>query len=124
MTNSWDEVTVEEQARRIVQGVVRLSGSDDAVRLLGVEGTLEDEVELSFLVEPVDWIASEIASTIRQGADGDDDEAEDEADDDTGGASLSAVVALARLYRILRGEPIEERELLDSVLEYLQDYGD
>lgn len=122
---NWDEEDLEGQVRRVVQGVVRLANSDEACRILGVDGTLEDEIEIGFLSEPLDWIANEIASALRQA----DDEAEiGEGDEGTpelaGSASLSTLVALVRLYRVLSGAPLGERELMDAVIEYLQDEGE
>lgn len=82
---------------------------ETASRLLGVEGTLEDEVDITFLNDPLAWVANEIAGGIRV------------EEDETEGVSLSTVVALLRLYRIVRGGPLDERELRDAVVEYLQE---
>ncbi|CAA9271987.1 MAG: hypothetical protein AVDCRST_MAG77-3222 [uncultured Chloroflexi bacterium] len=121
----WEDEDLEAQVRRVVQGVVRLANSDEASRILGVDGTLEDEIEVGFVAEPLQWIANEIASALRQ-ADTEEEEAEEEAEEDaevSGSASLSTVVALVRLYRVLTGVPLGESELADAVLEYLRDEG-
>jgi hypothetical protein len=109
MTENWDSETdsLEVQATRIVAGLVRLAEVDEACQLLGVEGTLEDELDVTFLNDPLGWVASEIASAIRGS------EAEEE------GVSLSTVVAMLRLYRILQGGPVDETELRDAVVEFL-----
>jgi hypothetical protein len=114
MANDWDDAesqddSLEGQARRLVAGLVRLAQDDEACRLLGVDGTLEDEVDVTFLNDPLSWIANEIAEAI-------DAEAGGSADTDV--VSLSSLVALVRLYRILRGGQIDEDELLVAVLEY------
>ena len=119
---SWDEteLDLEAQARKVVQGVVRLAASDEACRILGVDGTLEDEVDLPFVAAPLEWIASEIAGALRQAA----DEAEEDGEDGeapAGVVSLSTVVALIRLYRTLEGQSISEPELTAAVLELLDE---
>jgi hypothetical protein len=110
MTTDWeqDEESLSAQASTIVQGLLRLASSDEACRLLGVDGTLEDEVDVTFLNDPLSWIASEIANGIRL----EDDESE--------GVSLSTLVALVRLYRALRGN-LSETELREAVQQYLDE---
>src|SRR5688572_8123166 len=112
--DSWSGDNVDEPVRRVVASLLRLAESDDACRLLGVDGTLEDEIDLVFLSEPLEWIASEIANALRlaeeEAADEDDDG--DEPDADAAGAvSLSTIVALVRLYKLATGRALEEREL-------------
>lgn len=111
MTENWesDADTTEAQAGRIVSGLIRLVNNDEAVRLLGVDGTLEDELDVTFLNDPLGWVANEIATGIR------------DADDEEEGVSLSTVVAMLRLYRVLRGGSVDETELRDAVLEYLDE---
>ncbi|HEX2034018.1 MAG TPA: hypothetical protein VHS99_07525 [Chloroflexota bacterium] len=109
MTEDWggETDTAEAQAARVVAGLVRVMNSEEAYRLLGVDGTLEDELDVMFLSDPLAWVANEIATGIRAAA------------EDEEGASLSTVLAMLRLYRIVRGTAIDERELLDAVLEFL-----
>ena len=123
---SWSGDNVDEPVRRVVASLLRLANSDDACRLLGVDGTLEDEIDLVFLSEPLEWIASEVANALRlaeeeaeEEADGDDDEDEESAA--AGAVSLSTMVALVRLYKLATGRDLEERELSDSVIEYLNE---
>ena len=108
--SSWDQVeTPAAQAGRIVAALVRLAGDDEACRLLGVDGTLEDELDLMFLGDPLSWIANEIAGGIRL------------ADEEDDGVALSGVVGLLRLYRVLRGGTLDETELRDAVVELLEE---
>jgi hypothetical protein len=111
MTENWDTDSdaPEAQAARIVSGLMRLVGNDEAARLLGADGTLEDELDVTFLNDPLGWVANEIASSIR------------ESDSEDEGVSLSTVVAMLRLYRILRGGAVDERELRDAVVEFLEE---
>ena len=122
---SWSGDDVDAPVRRVVSGLVRLANSEEAGRILGVDGTLEDEIDLLFLSEPLEWIASEIANALRQAEQEEEDEDEDEADEDSddaaGAVSLSTMVALLRLYRIATEQKIDERALVDAVVEYLNE---
>ena len=121
--DSWSGDQVDEPARRVVTSLLRLANSDEACRLLGVDGTLEDEIDLVFLSEPLEWIASEVANALRQA----EEETEEEEDDDDeeatapGAVSLSTMVALVRLYKLATGRALEEGELADAVIEYLNE---
>ena len=121
--DSWSGDDVDEPVRRVVASLLRLASSDDACRLLGVDGTLEDEIDLVFLSEPLEWIASEVANSLRQAeedAEGEDDEDDEEANA-PGAVSLSTMVALVRLYKIATGRALEEGELTNAVIEYLNE---
>ena len=117
-TDSWDAGD-DAQARQAVLGILRLAASDEACRILGVDGTLEDEVDVAFVAEPLDWIASEIANALRQAEDEEDEDGDGGSDEAPTAVSLSTIVALVRLAGILRGAPLNERELADAVLESL-----
>jgi hypothetical protein len=121
--DGWTDGTDEAQVRRVVSGVLRLADSDEATRILGVDGTLEDEVDVTFLAGPLEWIASELAGALRQAEEDDDAEGDDADADSSAGtaASLSTIVALVRLYRIATGEVLSERTLTDAVVEYLSE---
>ena len=121
--DSWSGDSVDEPVRRVVASLLRLAASDDACRLLGVDGTLEDEIDLVFLSEPLEWIASEVANALRLAEEEDEEEEDDDADDAkaTGAVSLSTIVALVRLYKLATGRALEERELADAVIEFLNE---
>src|SRR5574341_924034 len=114
MSTYWeeDQEPIGEQAARIVTDLLTLANDDEARRLLGIDATLEDELDVMFLDDPLAWIASEIANAIRL------------RDDESEGVSLSSVVALLRLYRILRGGALDEAELQDAVRQALEDEGE
>lgn len=105
MAEDWDQEAESnlERAKRMVSNLLVVARDDEARRLLGVDGTLEDELDLTFLDDPVGWIASEIATAIQL------------QDDDSQGVSLSSAVALVRLYRVLRGGNLDEQELQEAV---------
>jgi len=111
MTESWETESdaPEAQAGRIVSGLLRLANNEEAVRLLGVEGTLEEELDVTFLNDPLGWVANEIANGIK------------ESDDEEEGVPLSTVVAMLRLYSIVQGGAVDERELREAVVEFLQE---
>ena len=121
--DSWSGDNVDEPVRRVVASLLRLAESDDACRLLGVDGTLEDEIDLVFLSEPLEWIASEIASALRLAEEeaAEDDDGDEPDADAAGAVSLSTIVALVRLYKLATGRALAERELSDSVIEYLNE---
>lgn len=113
MADSWEpgtdgDETDEEQVARIVSGLIALANDAEAGRILGIGGTLEDELDVLFLSDPLGWIATDIARAMQL------EEEEEE------GVSLSSVVAQLRLYRVLRGEP-NEQELRGAVLEALRE---
>jgi hypothetical protein len=110
----WEDAPESElvQAARIVSQLLVLARDEEARRILGIDGTLEEEVDLMFLDDPVAWIASEIANGIRL------------QEDESQGVSLSSVVALVRLLRVLRGGQLDERELREAVELALSEEGD
>ena len=122
---SWGAPTEEDAdpaalaafARQLCTGLLRLAESDEASRLLGVDGTLEDEVDVAFAIDPLGWIGSEIANAARNALEQPAPAEQDDEGDET--PSLSLVVALIRLAGILRGGPLTADELTAAVVEYL-----
>ena len=98
----------EARVRIIVARLLKLASDPEAQRLLGVEGTLEDSLDLMFVADPLAWIANDIAQAIRV----EDDELET--------ITLSSIVASLRLYQVLVGEP-DPAELAEAVLDYLDE---
>ena len=101
----------EVRVGRIVQHLLSLAGDEEARRLLGLDGTLEDNLDMMFVADPLAWIANDIAQAIRL------------EDDETDTVSLSSVVAAPRLYQITHGAP-DQAELGEAVLDYLDDSED
>lgn len=101
----------EVRVGRIVQHLLSLAGDEEARRLLGLDGTLEDNLDMMFVADPLTWIANDIAQAIRL------------EDDETDTVSLSSVVAALRLYQIIHGAP-DPAELGEAVLDYLDDSED
>ena len=101
----------EVRVGRIVQHLLSLAGDEEARQLLGLDGTLEDNLDMMFVADPLAWIANDIAQAIRL------------EDDETDTVSLSSVVAALRLYQLLHGAP-DQAELGEAVLDYLDDSED
>jgi hypothetical protein len=112
-----DETEVEVIAERAVAAIVRLASNDEACKLLGVEGTLEDEVDIDFAIEPIDYVAQEIAQALAHAI------SPPEGDEAVPARSLSALVALVRLYQATKDGFIDEAGLLEAVIDRL-DGGD
>ena len=101
----------EVRVGRIVQHLLSLAGDEEARRLLGLDGTLEDNLDMMFVADPLTWIANDVAQAIRL------------EEDETDTVSLSSVVAALRLYQIIHGAP-DQAELGEAVLDYLDDSED
>ena len=101
----------EVRVGRIVQHLLSLADDEEARRLLGLDGTLEDNLDMMFVADPLTWIANDVAQAIRL------------EEDETDTVSLSSVVAALRLYQIIHGAP-DQAELGEAVLDYLDDSED
>mgnify|MGYP003340905700 CR=1 FL=1 len=110
-----EETDVEVMAERAVATIVRLASNDEACKLLGIDGTLEDEVDIDFAVEPIDYVAQEIAQALAHAISPTD------GDDAVPVRSLSALVALVRLYQTTKDGFIDEAGLLEAVIDRLEE---
>ncbi|HXH22103.1 MAG TPA: hypothetical protein VNN10_08740 [Dehalococcoidia bacterium] len=86
------DVSVSARITRLID----LARNEEASKLLGVEGLLEDQLDITFLDDPLDWVAYDIAQAIKA--------ADAEEDEEGAGPTLATLVAELRLYRLLRGE--------------------
>lgn len=109
--NETADESDEARVVRIVQNLLSLAGHEESRRLLGLDGTLEDNLDLMFVADPLAWIANDVAQAIRL------------EDDESDTVSLSSVIAALRLYELLHGAP-DEAELRDAVLDYLDESED
>ena len=103
-----EEETDEARVTQMVQHLVKLAGDADARQVLGVDGTLEDNLDVMFVADPLAWLANDIAQAIRL------------EEDETEAVSLSSVVGCLRLYQALQNE-LDQPELVEAVLEYLEE---
>jgi hypothetical protein len=94
---------------RAVGQIATLARNEEACKLLGVEGVLEGQLDLAFLNDPLEWLASDIANALA---------AAERNDDDTEPAveslTLDIVVAEFRLCQLVQGT-IDENELIRRV---------
>jgi hypothetical protein len=93
-----------------VSNLIALARNDEAARLLGLEGVLEGQLDITFLDDPLDWIAYDIAQAIKSG--------EEEGGDEPG-PTLATLVAELRLVRALKGD-VDEIGLNRLVREYVE----
>ena len=98
----------------VVADLLTLAKNEEARRLLGVDGVLDGELGVSFLEDPLDWVAADIALAL--GADDADD------DPDMEPAMLTTLVAEIRLCEVLKG-PVDEPALVREVERHLLEAG-
>jgi hypothetical protein len=103
------DVSVPARLSRLID----LARNEDAAKLLGVDGILEPQLDITFLDDPLDWIAYDIAQAVKAA---EDEEAEES------GPTLAALVAELRLYRLIKGE-VDEVTLGRLVQRYLEEDG-
>ena len=104
---SGSRVTVE----KIVSQLVLLSRSEEACRLLGVEGVLADLVDISVLDDPLGYVAYDIAAAVR-------DASEDSAP--VQATMLSTLVAELRLCGLIASH-IDQHDLVERVMRHLRE---
>ena len=93
-----------------ISALLKIAANDEACRLLGLEGVLEPQLDITFLDDALDWIAYDIAQAIKSNQDEDSEEP---------GPTLSTLVAEVRLYQALNG-PIDQAALGRAVAAYLE----
>lgn len=90
----WDALTRVEDT---IGKIAKLAASEEACRLLGVDGALIDQVDAAFLNDPLEWLANDIATAMR------DDEAEDDDAEAPHARDLSTLVAEYKLCVVMLG---------------------
>jgi hypothetical protein len=95
-----------------IADLITLARNDEACRLLGVDGVLESQLDITFLDDPLDWVAYDIAQAVKSN--------EEDGSGEEPGPTLSTLVAELRLYRMLKGE-INEAVLISMVREYVEE---
>lgn len=110
----YDSSPDSDLGRRLA-ALVALSQNDEACRLLGADGVLEAQLDLTFIDDPLDWVAFDIGMAVKSAAG--EDIATDNDEEETA-PTLATLVAELRLYRIVAGD-IDEAALLRKVREYV-----
>jgi hypothetical protein len=96
-----------------ISALLKLAANDEACRLLGIEGVLEPQLDITYLDDPLDWLAYDIAQSIKSNEDEDAEEP---------GPTLATLVAEVRLYQALQGR-LDEGGLNRAVEQYLTEEG-
>jgi hypothetical protein len=99
------------RVEKAVSQLVFLARSEEACRLLGVEGVLADQVDITFLDDPVDYLAYDIAAAVR-------DSAEEVAP--VQATMLSTLVAELRLCNLASAH-IDQHDLIERVMRHLRE---
>ena len=115
--NEWSFDTPRRQGgllnsglvERAVGQIANLARNEEACKLLGVEGVLEGQLDLAFLNDPLEWLASDIANALAAAESSDDD-----AVPALESLTLDIVVAEFRLCQLVQGA-IDENELIRRV---------
>jgi hypothetical protein len=100
---------LQDTVEAYVAHLVSLSRSEEACRLLGVDGILADQVDITLLDNPVDYVAYDIAAAVR---DAQEDTAPVQA------TMLSTLVAELRLCSLLVAH-MDSSDLVERVLRNL-----
>jgi hypothetical protein len=117
MTNvrDRDDATMGAGSRgsveKFVGQLVVLSRSDEACRLLGIDGVLVDQVDITVLDDPLDYVAYDIAAAVR-------DAAEDAPP--VQATMLSTLVAEFRLCGLIASH-IDQHDLVERVMRHLRE---
>jgi len=114
-TRSVDDLQSAPGSRQKVEKAVSqlmiLSRSEEACRLLGVEGVLVSQVDITVLDDPLDYVAYDIAAAVR---DADEEGAPVQA------TMLSTLVAELRLCGLISSH-IVQADLVERVLRHLRE---
>ncbi|HEY7467704.1 MAG TPA: hypothetical protein VIB47_13510 [Dehalococcoidia bacterium] len=98
---------------QLVGLLARLAASIEACEALGVDGVLGDQVDISFIEDPIDYVAYDLAQAILA-ADN------DEASRDEVPPLLATLVAEFKLCRAVQGR-VDEAEVVRRTLTNLRD---
>jgi hypothetical protein len=96
---------------KTVSQLMVLSRSEEACRLLGIDGVLVDQVDITVLDDPLDYVAYDIAAAVR---DADEDSAPVQA------TMLSTLVAELRLCGLILGH-VDQYDLVERAMRQLRE---
>ena len=101
-----------ETVEKTVSQLVFISRSEEACRLLGVEGVLVDQVDITLLDDPLDYVAYDIATAVH---DAKEEIAPVQA------TLLSTLVAELRLCNLLAAHVVDQHDLTERVMRHLRE---
>jgi hypothetical protein len=100
-----------QHVEKVVSQLIVLSRSEEACRLLGIDGVLADQADITLLDDPLDYAAYDIAAAVR---DAEEEVAPVQA------SMLSTLVAEVRMCSLLAAH-VDQHELTERVLRHLRD---
>jgi hypothetical protein len=106
--------TDTDDLRRRVDALVSLAHNDAACLLLGVDTSLEPQLDLTFVDDPLAWLAYDLAAAVKNA------NAEEAGEEEEPGPTLTTLVAEIKLLEIMSG-PLDKEALIRSVLEAIQE---
>jgi hypothetical protein len=106
---SWEN---RQRVEKLVSEIARMASSIEACEALGVDGILAEQVDISFVEDPLDYVAYDLAQALIA-ADSDD------AHSDVP-PLLATLVAEFKLCRAVQGR-VDETELVRRTLANLRD---
>jgi hypothetical protein len=107
---SWES---RGRVEKLVGQLVALSRDETACRVLGVDGTIAEQVDIAFLEDPIDYVAYDLAAALMA------------ADEDVNTSTevpplLATLVAEIKLCTALQGR-LDEAELVKRTLSNLRE---
>jgi hypothetical protein len=100
-----------QRVEKAVTQLVFLARSEEACRLLGVEGVLADQVDITLLDDPLDYLAYDVAAAVR-------DATEEVAP--VQATMLSTLVAELRMCNLLAAR-FDQHDLIERVMGHLRE---
>ena len=98
-------------AEKAVSQLVLISRSEEACRLLGVEGVLVGQADITMLDDPLDYVAYDIAAALHD---------VEEGIVPGQGTMLSSLVAELRMCHLL-GAHVDQHDLTERVIRHLRE---
>jgi hypothetical protein len=108
--DSWES---RGRVEKLVGQLLELSRDETACRVLGVDGVIADQADISFLEDPIDYVAYDLAAALMAA----DDELDSPADVPP---LLATLVAEVKLCQALLGR-LDEAELVKRTLGNLRE---
>src|SRR5207237_4042599 len=103
-----------QDLRRRVDALVNLAHNDAACVLLGVDTSLEPQLDLTFIDDPIAWLAYDLAAAVKSA------NAEEAGEEEEPSPTLTTLVAEIKLLEIMSG-PLDKEALIRSSLEAIQE---
>jgi len=100
-----------QRVEKAVSQLFLLSRSEEACRLLGVDGILAEQVDISLLDDPLDYVAYDIAAAVR---DADEEVVPVQA------SMLSTLVAEVRMCNLMVAH-VDQHDLTERVMRHLRE---